>query len=166
MRHHHHIGGLYADDYIFKIFGTTDAQIFHGALGHSLGCIAIARHDAVRKRSVVDAKTQGDLTFAAQRQQRTQPLGYALLLGRVFLVSIFQFGKSTSRISKIAGIYAHFLYMLGRLEGRIWVEMYIRAQRHMASCEVQLLTYITQGGSVMGGLRCQAHQSGTGSRQT
>ena len=49
LHHHHRVACLDRDDHIAELLFSANAQKLHTALHDTLGCVAIARHDAVRE---------------------------------------------------------------------------------------------------------------------
>ena len=52
--HHHRVRGLNGDYHIVELFTTEDAQELHTTFNDSFRSIAVAAHDAVGERTMID----------------------------------------------------------------------------------------------------------------
>ena len=70
-RHHdYRVRSLDANNHIIELFTTADSQKLHATLHDTLGRVAIARHDTVRQRAVVDTNANSGVVFFADIEER------------------------------------------------------------------------------------------------
>ena len=125
LHHDHRIAGFDADDHIVESLAAEDAQKFHATLDDTLGRVAIARHDTVGERAVVDTDTYGGVMFPADTDEGEQALLYLLQLLQILLIGIFQMFERAGGVYIVAGVDAYLLTVLCRHIGHLGIEMHI-----------------------------------------
>ena len=110
--HHDSVRGLDGNHDVVEVLSAEDAQELHTTLDDTLGCIAVARHDAVGERTVIHTDTHGGVMLLTDIDKRHE-LGLNLLqfLG-IFLVGVFQMFEGTAWVDVVAGIDADLLAVL------------------------------------------------------
>ena len=111
----------------------TDAQELHARFYHALGCVAVARHDAVGQRAVVHADADGRVVLLTDVQEGDKAVAYLLQLLRIFLVGILQVLEGTGSVYVVTGVDAYLLGIESGHVGHARIEVYIGHQRrHIA----------------------------------
>ena len=123
--HHNGVAGLDGYDNIIKILILAYTKELHTALDNTLGSIAIARHDTVGERTMVDTDTHCRVILLADIEERHETLFKSLEFGGIFLVGIFQMLECAGRVDVITGIHPHLLGIEGSHIGYIRIEMHI-----------------------------------------
>ena len=133
-----------------------DAGEFQRALDHAERRVAVAVHDAIRKRAVVGPDAQRAAVLLAKFHQRRETLADALQFGGVLVVGVF-LHREFFRVGVVAGIDAHFLHPLRRLHRGIGLEVDVGDNRHVASTRTQSGDDVLQVRGVLHRRRGDAH---------
>ena len=137
--HDDRVGGFDGDNDVVKLLLAAEAEELHAGLGHALGCIAKARHDAVREGAVVDADTDGGAMCAAEAEEGDEALAdLADALGEVVVGVVGAEGACA--IDVVARIDAHFLHKLRGHVGGFRVEVDVGHEGRVAPLLVQSFT--------------------------
>ena len=107
--HYHRVACLDGDDNICEILLLANTQKLHTALHDTLGSIAVARHDTVRERTVVDAYAHSCVMLLADIEEGHETLFKSLQFCGIFLISIFQMSERAGRVNIVAWIDPYLL---------------------------------------------------------
>ena len=121
--HHHGIRGLDADDHIVELFATEDAQELHATLDDALGGVAIATHDAVGKRAMINADAHSGVVHLTYIDKRYEFLFYLLEFSGILLVSIFQMLKRATWVNIVTWVDTYLLAIQRSHIGRMGSEV-------------------------------------------
>ena len=163
-RAHHDAGvaGLDGDDHVAEAMALADAEKFQAALDDALWRVAVAAHDAVGKRAVVDPDADGGVVFLADLQERGEALlEFAELFGVLWL-GVDDFAEGAGGIDIVARIDTYFFNGAGGHVGHVGVEMDIGHQRCVAALGVESLADVFQVLSLADALCGETHIVGSG----
>lgn len=99
----------------------------------ALGTVAEAAHDAVGQRAVVYTDADCRIVLAAYVEKRREFFSEFLNLFGIFFVGKLHLAERAARVVEIAGVDAHFLYMLCGLYSHCRHEVYVGHQGHVAA---------------------------------
>ena len=160
--HDRGIRRLDADHHIGEILFDTDAQKLHARLHHAGGGVAIARHNAVAERTMVHSETNSRVVGLADLEERNETATYLLYLLRIFLVSVFQLDKSTTRIDIIAGVDADLLDNLRCHISHSSIEMDVGDEGDGVAIAMDGILDLLESKGFLTPLGREAHDGGTG----
>ena len=113
-----------------------DAGEFQRALDHAERRVAVAVHDAIRKRAVICADAHRASVLLAKFHQRREAFANAAQLGFIFGVGVF-LDREFFRVGVVAGVDADFLDPLRRLHRGVGFEMNVGDERDVAAALAQ-----------------------------
>ena len=152
------VGSLDGNHHVVKLLLLADAQKLHAALYDSLGSVAIARHDAVGQRSVVDTDAHGCVMFLADIEEGNKAVLKFLQFVGILGVGIFYLLEHTCRVDIVAGIDAHLLGIERSHVGYVGVEVYIGNKRSVEAVSAQLGVDVLQILSLASALCGESHK--------
>ena len=123
--HNNRVRGFDGDHYIRELLFPTDTQELHTARHHTLRGISIPTHDAVGKRAMIHANTDGATVYFTNTQERNEASTNLLDLSRILLIRVFQMVECLHLIHIVARIDTHLLHLLCSRIGCLRVEMNI-----------------------------------------
>ena len=143
---HHNdcVGSLDGNHHVVKLLLLADAQKLHAALDDSLGSVAIARHDAVGQRSVVDTDAHGCVMLLADIEEGDEAVLKFLQFVGILGICIFYLLEHTCRVDIVARIDAHLLGIERSYVGNVGVEVYVGNKRRVEAVSTQLGVDILQ----------------------
>ena len=164
LHHHLHVAGLHRENQLVIVLLAADLGELYGTLGHALGGVAVARHDALAEGTVVGADAHGGAMGLANLYQARHFIADALQFVVVLLVG--EMGLAGIAVGVVAGVDAHLFYYGGSHFGGLGVEVDVGHQGDGAAPAGQLILDIIEilcrldiGGS-------DAHQLAAGLDQT
>ena len=160
LDHHLRVAGLHRELEIVEVAIARDAGELQSALHHAQRRVAVAVHDAVAERAVVGADTQRAIArFALVDEWRELGLN-TLQLACVLFVGVFAdvefFG-----VGIVAGVDAHHLAPLHRLECGVRLKMNVGHDRHVRAARADAGDDRLEIGGVAFGLRGDADNLAT-----
>ena len=152
------VGSLDGNHHVVKLLLLADAQKLHAALDDSLGSVAIARHDAVGQRSVVDTDAHGCVMLLADIEEGNEAVLKFLQFVGIFGIGIFYLLEHTRWIDIVARIDAHLLGIERSYVGNVGVEVYVGNKRSVEAVSTQLGVDILQILSLASALCGESHK--------
>ena len=138
--HDDRIARLDGDDNIAEILLHADAKKLHARLHHAFGRIAIARHDAVGKRTVVHTDAHSRVMLLADVEKRHKAGFQLCQFVSILSIGIFQVLELAGWVHVIAWIDAHLLCIKSRFISHVSIEMHVGNKRHLTTTLAQSLT--------------------------
>ena len=143
---------------------ARDPRELERALHHAERRVAVAIHDAVRKRPVICANAHGDSARLAQLDKRRKPLADPIQLRRVLFVGVFA-DLEFFRVGVVARIDAHFLHPFCRFHRCVGLEMDVGDDRHIAAALAQTFDDVLEIARILHRRRGDADDLAAGVRQ-
>ena len=156
--HNDRIGSLDGNHHVVKLLLLADAQKLHATLDDSLGSVAIARHDAVGQRSVVDTDAHGCVMLLADIEEGDEMVLKFLQFVGIFGIGIFYLLEHTCRIDIVAGIDTNLLGIQCSHICNVSVEVYVGNKRRIEAVSAQLGVDILQILSLASALCGESHK--------
>ena len=146
LDHDGDVGCLDGDDHVVEAVSPAHAQKLHGALHHAGGGVAVAAHDAVGERAVVDADADGGGVGGAELEEGAQGIVDALQLAGVFFVGVFELFEGAAGVDEVAGVDAYFLHLRGGFESGARVEVDVGHERRREAFGAEAAAYLAEVG--------------------
>ena len=134
--HHLRVARFHRKNERVVIEVARDAGKLERALHHPERGVAVAVHDPVAERAVVGSDAHRNAAFAAQPDERSEPLANPLQLRRILLIGVFDDFELLG-VGVVARIDPDLLDPLRGFERGLRFEMDVRDDRHIAAARAQ-----------------------------